>query len=106
KTWLAHVTANSARDTYRKLRTQAEVTGSELPDQPDPRTTSVIAGSRLDLLDALDRLGEAHAGFVTAFVLRDIYQLPYAEIAEHLELPLGTVKRRIHRARSWMREEF
>jgi RNA polymerase sigma-70 factor, ECF subfamily len=105
-TWLTQVTANTARDTYQKLKRQAALAGDELIEQVDPRTTSVIAGSRIDLLDALARLDEAHASFVTPFLLRDVYGLSYAEIAEHLELPLGTVKRQIHEARAWMRREF
>jgi RNA polymerase sigma-70 factor (ECF subfamily) len=31
-----------------------------LVEVPDPRTTSVIAGSRLDLLDALERRARQH----------------------------------------------
>ena len=53
-TWLHVVAVNSARSTYRRLRNQA-VASDVLPaEQPDPRTTSVIAGTRLDLLDALE----------------------------------------------------
>ncbi|MGL5810312.1 MAG: RNA polymerase sigma factor [Nocardioides sp.] len=102
-TWLYHVTTNSSRNTYRRLRSVAENSTDTPPERPDPRTTSVIAGSRLDLLDALDRLESAHPALIEPFVLRDLYDLPYADIAEHLNLRLGTVKRRIHDARDWMR---
>ena len=51
-TWLHEVTANQARQTYRSLRRRAAASTTDVPvDRPDPRTTSVIAGSRLDLLD-------------------------------------------------------
>jgi RNA polymerase sigma-70 factor (ECF subfamily) len=69
----------------------------------DPRTTSVIAGSRLDFLDALDRLGAHRPELVTPLVLRDICQLDYDEIATHLAIPNGTVKSRIHDARLHVR---
>ena len=50
-TWLHSVAGNSARSTYRSLkRRAAEHPVDDLPSNPDPRTTSVIAGSRLDLL--------------------------------------------------------
>ena len=104
-TWLREVTANSARTTYRSLkRRSAEVMPAEPVDCPDPRTTSVIAGSRLDLLEALDQLERDHPHLVRPFVLRDLCDLEYAEIARRLDLPLGTVKARIHHARAVVRE--
>lgn len=103
-TWLHAVTSNSARSTYRTLkRRSAERTTDEMPTYADPRTTSVIAGSRLDLLDALDVIGVTHPGLVEALVLRDIQELEYADIAELLDIPLGTVKSRIHQARQVIR---
>jgi RNA polymerase sigma-70 factor (ECF subfamily) len=103
-TWLHAVTANSARSTYRTLKRRAsERTSDEMPVHADPRTTSVIAGSRLDLLDALDVIGATHPDLVEALVLRDVQQLEYADIAELLGIPLGTVKSRIHQARQVVR---
>ena len=99
-TWLHAVASNSARSTYRSLRRRAaERTTDQLPHQVDPRTTSVIAGSRLDLLDALEVLGATHPLLVEALVLRDIQELDYNEISLLMDLPLGTVKSRIHQAR-------
>lgn len=99
-TWLHAVASNSARSTYRSLkRRSAELPTEELPPAADPRTTSVIAGSRLDLLDALEVLAATHPLLVEALVLRDIQELDYAEIATLMDLPLGTVKSRIHQAR-------
>src|SRR3954469_4053438 len=47
-TWLHQVAINSARSTSRPLkRRSAEMPSDELPAPIDPRTTSVIAGSRL-----------------------------------------------------------
>jgi RNA polymerase sigma-70 factor (ECF subfamily) len=103
-TWLHAVTSNSARSTYRSLRRRAtERTTDELPSHADPRTTSVIAGSRLDLLDALDVIGSTHPDLVEALVLRDVQELEYADIAQLLDIPLGTVKSRIHQARQLLR---
>lgn len=103
-TWLHAVASNSARSTYRSLkRRAAEQTTDELPQRPDPRTTSVIAGSRLDLLEALEVIGTDHPELVEPLVLRDVQQLEYADIAELLAIPLGTVKSRIHAARRAVR---
>jgi RNA polymerase sigma factor (sigma-70 family) len=105
-TWLHVVIANSARQTYRTLKRRAAEQAHETPplDVADPRTTSVIAGSRLDLLDALERLEARKAELVAPMVLRDICQLDYREIAEQLGIPEGTVKSRIHQARGHVRE--
>lgn len=106
-TWLYEVTSNQARQTYRTLRRRAAERSTDLPiERPDPRTTSVIAGSRLDLLDALERLETRHPDLVAAFVLRDLSDLEYADIARHLDVPVGTVKARIHHARRHVRESL
>jgi RNA polymerase sigma-70 factor (ECF subfamily) len=47
--------------------------------------------------EALDALSEEHRQVI---VLRDIQDLDYHEIAEILDLPRGTVKSRLHRART------
>jgi RNA polymerase sigma-70 factor (ECF subfamily) len=103
-TWLHAVASNSARSTYRSLkRRAAERPTDELPVHADPRTTSVIAGSRLDLLEALDVVGADHPELVEPLVLRDVQELDYNEIAVLLDIPLGTVKSRIHSARNAVR---
>jgi RNA polymerase sigma-70 factor, ECF subfamily len=103
-TWVHSVASNSARSTYRTLkRRSAEQHTDDLPVRADPRTTSVIAGSRLDLLEALEVVGRDHPEYVEPLVLRDVQELEYAEIARVLDLPLGTVKARIHHARQAVR---
>jgi RNA polymerase sigma-70 factor, ECF subfamily len=99
-TWLHAVASNSARSTYRSLkRRSAELPTDELPTSADPRTTSVIAGSRLDFLEALEVLGADHPALVEPLLLRDIQELEYSDIAHLLDIPVGTVKSRIHSAR-------
>lgn len=100
-TWAYQVTANRSRATYRTLRRRSlELTGHAVDDRTDPRTTSVVAGTRLDLLDGLDALGDVLAEVVA---LRDVLDLEYAEIATLLDLPVGTVKSRIHDGRRRLR---
>lgn len=99
-TWLYAVASNSARSTYRSLkRRSSELPTDELPPTADPRTTSVIAGSRLDFLEALEVLGVDHPALVEPLLLRDIQELEYSDIAHLLDIPVGTVKSRIHSAR-------
>jgi RNA polymerase sigma factor (sigma-70 family) len=104
-TWLYTVVGNSARQTYRDLRRRAgeqPLSGHE-ELRPDPRTTSVIAGSRIDLLEAVERLESTRPLLVEPFVYRDLCDLEYDEIATRLDLPLGTVKSRIAEARRQVR---
>lgn len=105
RTWLHRLAANRARSTYQVLRRRfvAEATSVPLPDRPDPRRTSVVAGTRLDLLDALGRLAPDLAESVA---LRDVLELSYREIAVLLEIPEGTVKSRIHEARRQLRQRL
>lgn len=99
-TWLHAVASNSARSTYRSLKRRShELPTDELPPTADPRTTSVIAGSRLDFLEALETLSADHPTLVEPLLLRDVQELEYADIAQLLDIPLGTVKSRIHSAR-------
>jgi RNA polymerase sigma-70 factor (ECF subfamily) len=102
RTWLHSLAANRARSTYQAIlrRHGGEATGTPLPDRPDPRRTSVVAATRLDLIAALDDLPPHYA---EAVALRDVLSLSYGEIAAHLDLPEGTVKSRIHEARRQLR---
>ncbi|MFE2377111.1 RNA polymerase sigma factor [Streptomyces sp. NPDC059398] len=104
-TWLYTVVANCSRQKYRELKRRAAETPLTTAEatHPDPRTTSVIAGSRVDLLEALDRLEREAPQLVTPLVYRDICELDYAEIADRMNLPVGTVKSRLHRARQQVR---
>ena len=102
--WVVVLTSNAARSTYRSLRRRAgERSDALLPEAADPRTTSVIAGTRLDLLDALDALEARTPTVIEPFVLRDLGGLAYDEIAALTGLPLSAVKDRIHRARTQLR---
>ncbi len=104
-TWMHVVALNSARTTYRKLKNQAVPTDFEggQHDRPDPRTTSVIAGTRLDLLDAMETIEKEHPQYVEPLLLRDVYGMAYEDIAQLIDVPLGTVKAQIHHGRKLAR---
>lgn len=98
-TWLHVVAVNSARSTYRRLKNQATPVDLEPHDRPDPRTTSVIAGTRLDLLEAMESIERDHPQYVEPLLLRDVYGMAYDDIATLVGAPLGTVKAQIHHGR-------
>ncbi len=105
-TWMHVVAVNSARSTYRRMKNQAVPTDPQLTgamERPDPRTTSVIAGTRLDLLEAMETIERDHPQFVEPLLLRDVYGMSYEEIAEQVGAPLGTIKAQIHHGRKLVR---
>jgi len=101
--WLVRLSRNLCIDEYRsRAREKSMLTGEE----PNPeRTADTRAGPARNLEErelaervqnGLQRLPEE---LRTMLVLRDLQGLSYAEIADSLNLPEGTVKSRIHRAR-------
>lgn len=106
-TWMHVVALNAARSAYRRMRAQAATAvdphAAGPLERPDPRTTSVIAGTRLDLLEAMQTLEREHPEYVEPLLLRDVYDMAYDDIASFLGIPLGTVKARIHHGRALTR---
>lgn len=70
-------------------------------DARDPQHETSEAELQAATLNALQQLEHDHRAMI---VLRDIEGLDYAEIAEVLEVPAGTVKSRLYRARMRLRE--
>ena len=99
-TWLYQVATNASLDTYRKLKRRGSQLGVELDDRAAPERTSVVAGTKVDLFEALEHLDPR---FGEPVVMRDVFELDYAEIARQLGIPEGTVKSRIHEGRRTLR---
>ena len=95
-TILHHVRTDGLRRAMRAPRTE-ELAG-EGPAVPPPQEALASGGE--DLARAIAALPE---GFRVAVVLRDVEELSYGEIAEVLQVPLGTVMSRIHRGRALLR---
>jgi RNA polymerase sigma-70 factor (ECF subfamily) len=98
-TWAHRVTVNACLDELRRRRRRPVPSTSDLPLEPvDPGRPDLDEqiADRLRLDAALERLSPE---FRAAVVLRDVIGLDYAEIAEVLEVPIGTVRSRIARGR-------
>ncbi len=104
--WLSRITTNAFLDRVRaKKRRPLDA----LPDDPErvlPASASAdeaLAKAQLpdDVQAALVALPEDYRA---AVVLCDVVGFSYQEIAESLDLPVGTVRSRIHRGRSRLRE--
>ena len=112
-TWAYRIATNAALDELRKRRRRpmlhaVDDVGDETPPEqrrPDPlahREVDAVA-DRLALDEAFDEIDD---DFRAAVVLRDVGDLDYAEIAEVLDVPVGTVKSRIARGRKQLAEHL
>lgn len=108
-TWVYRVTTNACLDELRRRARRPvahgsadDVAATSRAHHPAGGGATSAAGddavvARLTLDDALARLPD---DFRAALVLRDLCELDYAEIAEVLHIPPGTVRSRIARARA------
>jgi RNA polymerase sigma factor (sigma-70 family) len=99
-TWMYQLTTNAAIDTYRKLKRRRSVLEAPPEITAKGSTPSVVAGARIDVLEAAERVDQR---LVEPVFLRDLCELEYADIAELLGVPVGTVKSRIHDGRAQLR---
>lgn len=109
--WLYAIVRNRARDLARRRRARPtesiERDDDDLPPRPildtSPGPEADAARRQLQALlwRALGTLTEAQREIL---VLRDYRDLSYEEIARVLDVPLGTVMSRLHRARRAARE--
>jgi RNA polymerase sigma-70 factor (ECF subfamily) len=96
-TWAYRVATNACLD---ELRRRTRRTEPGLEHQPEPASDHYPgdeAAASVDVDAALATLGP---DFRAAVVLRDLCALDYAEIAEVLGVPVGTVRSRIARGRA------
>ncbi|MBT8198496.1 MAG: sigma-70 family RNA polymerase sigma factor [Acidimicrobiia bacterium] len=104
--WLWRITRNAFLDEVRKRKRRPT---SELPEDDrlglvaSPSPDEVLASVRLseDVQAALLKLPYE---FREAVVMCDVVGLTYEEISESVEIPIGTVRSRIHRGRKMLRE--
>ncbi len=107
-TWMYRITANCA-STYlgRRRRHQHEAIGDHLElldprPEADPAAMADGATLRTRLEDAVAALPPRLRAVV---VLRDMYDLTHAEVAEELGISESAAKVRLHRARRRLRSE-
>lgn len=109
KAWLYRIMKNTYINEYRRVKRIPELVTYD--DQASSyRMLPRASQDSNDLRETFDRgmLDDDVAGAIAALpekfksvvVLRDIEDLPYEEIAEALDIPIGTVRSRLHRARA------
>jgi len=109
-TWLYRIAFNAAISLRRKRKVVLRLDGEDGDRGSEPADPSdlVRPGQGLEraeedaqLVAALNRLSPEHRAVL---VLKDLEEQKYEDIAEILDVPIGTVRSRLHRARLELRE--
>lgn len=107
-TWLFRIARNTAISKLRRKKptVSLESTASEqrldFPDDgPTPSTEMERRERQTGLMRAMDQLSGEHREIL---ILREMEEQNYETISEILDLPVGTVRSRLHRARSQLKE--
>ena len=110
--WLFKITSNLCIDYLRKRRIDTlpmdqPIDGEKGEIQRQYAAPDPTPDESLDRREKMARLESAIAALPDHYrimlVLRHQEDLSYEEIADHLSIPLGTVKARIHRAREMLK---
>ena len=104
--WLSRITTNAFLDDVRRRRRRPV---EPLPDEPERVTPPADAADDAlaaqvlpeEVQEALRRLP---AEYRVAVVLSDVVGLSYQEISNALDVPIGTVRSRLHRGRAQLRD--
>ncbi len=115
-TWVFRIAVNLALSHRKRAKLRLVTSLDDAPDDESPvaqreaDTRSPSPAARAEdgemhaaVADALGRIDEHHRAVL---VLRDIEGFDYHSIAEVLEITVGTVKSRVHRARAALRVEL
>jgi len=109
-TWLYRLTLNACTDHYRREKKRRGDLSLDDPDlaplrdtAPSPEEILLQREEQAILRKALAELPEQHR---VILVLREMDGLDYKEIAQVLDLEMGTVKSRLARARRALREKL
>jgi RNA polymerase sigma-70 factor (ECF subfamily) len=108
-TWLHRIAFNLAIDMRRREKRARSVgkvsmeVASESLESSDssPSEESERNEAQQKIYDALAKLDPERRSVI---ILRDLQGMDYAEIAEVLAIPIGTVRSRLHRARIELKE--
>ncbi len=104
-TWLYTIALNLARNELRKRKRFKFFDIFDLQGKEAEIAVEMELPSNLPqvLERAIEGLPEKYK---MAFVLRDVQELPYEEVAQIMNIPLGTVKSRVNRARAILKEKL
>ena len=104
-TWIYTIALNLCRNLYKRKKKVRFLGMDSLVNHPDPNSEN--HGNRNRLSSILEgAISSLPFKYRTVFLLRDVDQLSYEEVASTLSLPLGTVKSRVNRARGILQKKL
>jgi len=115
KAWLYRILKNSFINDYRKKSKQpAKVDYQEVEqfynseDTPSEATVDLRLETTKHMIgdEITNALNSLAIDFRTVIILCDLEGFTYEEMAKILDIPIGTVRSRLHRARNLLREKL
>ena len=103
RTWLVGILTRQAARRHRWRLRRPAVALDDLAQDARAGEQQGASDARLDVTEALGRLSAEHR---QVMVLREVEGMTYAEIAQALGVPLGTVESRLFRARQELKEHL
>jgi RNA polymerase sigma-70 factor, ECF subfamily len=109
-TWLYRIALNTAMSHARRKRPMRSLDDERVEHGREPVDAQPAPEARLDLSERATQvrraLAELSVEYREVIVLREMDGCKYEEIAEILELPVGTVRSRLFRARMELRDRL
>ncbi|MCB9680923.1 MAG: sigma-70 family RNA polymerase sigma factor [Alphaproteobacteria bacterium] len=103
-TWVFGIARNTCIDEHRKRRRRGDMPSTEVVDTGPTPLQEVARHLRAERVH--EALAELPPMYREVLIMYHFEHLKYAEIAEALELPMGTVMNRIFRARQKLRDLY
>lgn len=112
KAWLLRIATNLYINRYRQRKRQGKTTSLDEEEvtfepvapaesEPDRMVFDEMLGAEIE-----EALGKVPEIFRTCVILSDLEGMSYDEVAEAVDIPVGTVRSRIARGRAVLRKEL
>jgi RNA polymerase sigma-70 factor, ECF subfamily len=115
-TWIFRIGTNHCIDRLRKRKHSAYSLDAEMPDgegndyysmlpgnEDTPEKQIILSETQLQIRKAIDALPEKYKSVV---ILRYLQDMSLQEISDVLDMPVTTVKTRVHRGREYLRKRL
>lgn len=115
RAWLYRIMTNAWTSSYRKRQREPqqsfygdvqEVPAQSGPERQTGKSAETEVLERIPDSDIMQALKDLPAGFRAAVYLADVEGYRYKEIADILDVPVGTVMSRLHRGRLGLRRKL
>jgi RNA polymerase sigma-70 factor (ECF subfamily) len=115
-TWIFRIGTNHCIDRLRKRKHSAYSLDAEMPDgegndyysmlpgnEETPEKQIILSETQIQIRKAIDALPEKYKSVV---ILRYLQDMSLQEISDVLDMPVTTVKTRVHRGREYLRKKL